>query len=221
MAAMPDPNPTPLPYAPPPPILRRKSTRRFVLRIVICALLAISALQMPALWQRTQLLRLQSQCMKYSPPPTQVVYEYGRSPDAVTSVSSPQWNAYSSMTHTTNNGKDALLFLHARRSPSGQRRLLAITARPVAGYPLANAACTISVVHPATAWRNADLVASNWISDPLWRVGDRRFIRFYAGQADPNDPTHFTLAFETDRHKGLLDGWLRDDESVLLQVRKP
>jgi hypothetical protein len=43
--------------------------------------------------------------------------------------------------------------------------------------------------------------------------------RFFAGQADPENSTHFTIPFERDGRRGMVDGWLRDDESVKLEIR--
>jgi hypothetical protein len=43
--------------------------------------------------------------------------------------------------------------------------------------------------------------------------------RLFAGQPDPNDASHFTIAYECDGQKGTIDGWLMNDDSVKLEVR--
>jgi hypothetical protein len=36
-------------------------------------------------------------------------------------------------------------------------------------------------------------------------------LRFFAGQPDPDDATHFTLHYQVDGRDGVIDGWLKDD----------
>ena len=35
-------------------------------------------------------------------------------------------------------------------------------------------------------------------------------LRFYAGQPDPNDASHFTLPYRLDGREGVIDGWIKD-----------
>lgn len=44
-------------------------------------------------------------------------------------------------------------------------------------------------------------------------------LRLYAGQPDPADASHFTIRYESKGSGGTIDGWLRDGDSVKLQVR--
>ena len=44
-------------------------------------------------------------------------------------------------------------------------------------------------------------------------------MRFYAGQADPADPSHFTICYAIGGHPGTLDGWLQADDKVRIQIR--
>ena len=44
-------------------------------------------------------------------------------------------------------------------------------------------------------------------------------INLYAGQPDPNDKSHFTLAYTLNGKPGTIDGWLNDDDTVKLEVR--
>jgi hypothetical protein len=48
---------------------------------------------------------------------------------------------------------------------------------------------------------------------------DSRRVRIFAGQADPADESHFTLTYEVDGHRGLIDGWLDPYDKVRMQVR--
>ena len=44
-------------------------------------------------------------------------------------------------------------------------------------------------------------------------------LRLYAGQADPADPSRFTIAYDLDGQTSVIDGWLKPDGSVVLQPR--
>jgi hypothetical protein len=48
----------------------------------------------------------------------------------------------------------------------------------------------------------------------------RDVYRFYAGQPDPADPTHFTIDYELDGERSTIDGWLRENSGVELAPRK-
>jgi hypothetical protein len=41
----------------------------------------------------------------------------------------------------------------------------------------------------------------------------------HAGQPDPADGSHFTLRLVIKSHEQILDGWLRDDERVVIEPR--
>lgn len=43
--------------------------------------------------------------------------------------------------------------------------------------------------------------------------------RFFAGQPDPNDESHFTIDYEVDGIRNTIDGWLLDDDTVKLEPR--
>jgi hypothetical protein len=45
-------------------------------------------------------------------------------------------------------------------------------------------------------------------------------LRLFAGQLDPNDASHFTIDYVIGDQKGVIDGWLKEDGSVLLQKRE-
>jgi hypothetical protein len=44
-------------------------------------------------------------------------------------------------------------------------------------------------------------------------------LRLYAGQIDPADPSHFTIAYDLDGQTSVIDGWLKADGSVVLQPK--
>jgi hypothetical protein len=44
-------------------------------------------------------------------------------------------------------------------------------------------------------------------------------LRCYAGQPDPNDPSHFTIAYTFGPRYGVIDGYLHPNNSVGLHAR--
>jgi hypothetical protein len=45
-------------------------------------------------------------------------------------------------------------------------------------------------------------------------------VRIYAGQSDPADASHFTIEYVKGDGRHIIDGWLAEDDQVLLEERK-
>jgi len=45
-------------------------------------------------------------------------------------------------------------------------------------------------------------------------------MRIYAGQVDPADPAHFTIAYDCDGQRGTIDGWLRTNDRIEMALRE-
>ena len=122
------------------------------------------------------------------------------------------------------------LFLHARRaSPSAPRRLVSV---PFSAPP---GAAGWTEFRSAFAGQTPAFVAhvfpvASWSSDVGWVRSSMHFspsladvaagsLRFYAGQPDPADESHFTIDYETPDGRGTIDGWLMADDTVKLEVR--
>jgi hypothetical protein len=106
-------------------------------------------------------------------------------------------------------------FLHERTAPNGTRRLVAVDLPPMHAMraPLTIRLFTVgSLLRPPT-----ELRTSSRGSLPTYRAAVLG--RVYAGQPDPNDPSHFTIEYEVDDHPRILDGWLRDDDTVVIESR--
>ncbi|CAA9391999.1 MAG: hypothetical protein AVDCRST_MAG64-2061 [uncultured Phycisphaerae bacterium] len=133
--------------------------------------------------------------------------------------------------------REAVLFLHHRRTPNGHDRvvLLVVEGRQCYGerfgpsrrreLPSPSAAES----RPTTVSTGRDLffrytivetgpwnptpppvrAAGGWVFPPdLERF--QQPITLFAGQPDPADPTHFTIDYEYDGQPGTIDGHLRD-----------
>jgi len=56
--------------------------------------------------------------------------------------------------------------------------------------------------------------------DAAWETGrltvdPKGLFRFYAARLDPNDPTHFTIDYALDGQRSSIDGYLKDDDTVV------
>jgi hypothetical protein len=48
-----------------------------------------------------------------------------------------------------------------------------------------------------------------------------RYATFQFGVPDANDNTHFVILYEMAGRRHTMDGWLTDDDRVILEERKP
>ena len=139
----------------------------------------------------------------------------------------------------------ALVFLHELTTPSGARRVVAVHflpymldgrdlgdaglvarifepggfLRPPSHVGDAQARLLVPVDPPAAAAGHAaagDGVSATWTDLPYKPLP----LRWFAGQPDAADPSHFTLDYELDGVHGTVDGYLTDDGgSVRMQAR--
>ena len=77
----------------------------------------------------------------------------------------------------------------------------------------------LPLVLPDTAEREVQRASVVGLRDQPLPVDYGNVMRFYAGQPDANDPTHFTIPFTLDGRDGVIDGWLKDD-AVELKPRE-
>jgi hypothetical protein len=105
-----------------------------------------------------------------------------------------------------------VLFMHERQNSKGERRLVVVEFRRIGGMknPLTWPQFSSIVITPGGLF---DTPQDHLIEgsqqrirlDPLARA------KWYAGQADAHDPSHFTISGTLDAKPVKLDGWLRDD----------
>jgi hypothetical protein len=108
------------------------------------------------------------------------------------------------------------VFLHERRTAGGARRLVVLRRTPPGwrqswDIPLS---FTATLIDPAGAWGRPVATTALMADAVPAAFGDGTpggpSLRLYAGRADPEDESHFTIDYESDGTKGTLDGWLRD-----------
>jgi hypothetical protein len=108
----------------------------------------------------------------------------------------------------------ALLFLHERTTPGGRRVLVTAMAWPKPGV-LGDVSLGFRAVLPAS-WNTPPQTAGGlWAAQPeLGRFHGERRLRILAGRPDPNDPSRFTIEYETRRCRGAWDVSVRDNPTA-------
>jgi hypothetical protein len=137
---------------------------------------------------------------------------------------------------TEQDGHGALLFLHELTSPQGVRRTVVIrflpwvVQAPAGGWSPAAAGLVAQIydtrgllrepTHLATSRAPLLLDAARPDADVYDLLADAG-LRWFAGQPDATDPSHFTLEYEfADGRRGTVDGHLSaDGNAVRLAVR--
>lgn len=74
---------------------------------------------------------------------------------------------------------------------------------------------TSLLIHP-----EADPLVTQWTYTPrpgIFDVPRRDRLRVFAGQPDPADAAHFTIAYDVDGQPGVIHGRLKDDDTVELR----
>ena len=118
----------------------------------------------------------------------------------------------------------AVLFVHERQSPSGERRLVVVSSdfNPRMSPPLFIIGYDLQVIALAPATWSRPM---RYVPQPI-RLSVTTSpppippkLKIFAGQADPGDASHFTIRYEMYAQEGLLDGWLRDGGRIEVKVR--
>jgi hypothetical protein len=71
------------------------------------------------------------------------------------------------------------------------------------------------VVDPAPPFRLPKVVARDSYHVPASTM----FQRVYAGQIDPSNRSHFSIAIEVEGKRRVLDGWLHEDDTISMEQR--
>ena len=234
-----------LDYAPGEAVRRRRRNRRIVYVLLALALVAAGVALGPSLYRRSVRAYWAQRVRTYAAPVDRVVYEEdpGRWPALLggsgyrsMKASSPGWNSFVAyladpVSRLASAAKLRMgataIFAHARRTPSGGERVVVVWLAYNGVRCNAQGASPDNQVRidvHASVWDGRTLkerYLAPWIA-PQEVARDRDtplYLRMYAGQPDPNDPSRFTIPFEIGDHKDVLDGRLRDDGTVVLRPR--
>jgi hypothetical protein len=219
---------------------RRRRWRRWALLLFVLVACGVSFYYRGPISRRAHVLYWQRQCMKYDRPPgTPVMVDQATAkgdrdyaapfgpPENADFALSPQcWSSFESalqggrvaqVMSKSLGPKTPTIFLHERISPAGHRRLVRVESIMSNALSLPYG-LTADLYQPATVWRDAKLLGR-----PQLLNYSGRFVsaELFFGQPDPADASHFTIDFEVEGRKGVIDGWLRDDDTVQLKLRDP
>jgi hypothetical protein len=200
-------------------------------------------------WRQGRTLYWQRQCLSFALPPDQVVYEEdpheaatllstGGAYRSFAAVPPPAVDPSPSTGHLPRCferfvGTGAfpwigmnmpVLFMREMKQRNGTSRLVIVCYRADSGrrtYPFyPELELRVLVMAPATLTqlpRNLPWgIAGSWLHS---QSQTPRLARFYAGQLDPADPSHFTIRFEMWGQTEVIDGHLLDNSTLQLKVR--
>jgi hypothetical protein len=146
----------------------------------------------------------------------------------------------------TDTERNALLFASQLTSPAGNQRLVMLEMEvKLDGTKLANDEYKVAINRKLSYRVCQPKMAGSWpdevrngVSLKIVQAGDRNVIpikwvdgtlrsarpkeynlRFFAGQTDPKDPSHFTVDYEVGGVKSTIDGWLTDDDFLRIVPR--
>jgi WD40 repeat protein len=111
---------------------------------------------------------------------------------------------------------EALAFMHQLRSPAGHVRLVSIAIRGGGTQP--DNSVYVSLHSDIFTLATSATVATNVSShDMAMTHGTADHpMTIFAGQTDPLDPSHFTIPIDFRGQRRVIDGHLRDDDTILL-----
>jgi len=118
------------------------------------------------------------------------------------------------VSHMGDSASLATIFLHGMCLPGRDERLVIVTADYSPPLGQRNSLCFFAEVVP--------IMPSGHLEDwPAVRVTVAHHCQIFAGQPDPSNAAHFTFVCEIDGTKHLYDGWLQQNDGVLIAERKP
>jgi hypothetical protein len=113
-----------------------------------------------------------------------------------------------------NRSRLAVAFLHELSTPTGHRYLVSIRIDPrQSPYEVPSLSFTTTTI-PLAPTNGPIRGQSGGTVLGQQASRDRRPIRVYMGQPDPDDRSHFTIRYQLGDLEGVLDGYLRDNQGV-------
>jgi hypothetical protein len=228
-------SPVDLTYGRAPTMLKRRWFRKLVTLVIVSAATAVA---LPIGIQQVRRRAEMSYYARYSAPASELMYDDDPSTAALLMHQEGRYGPVGLFVGSWHGGGSrpvgrvihfpgfperrwpGLVFSHLRCPPGGRPLIVLLVTGSVEfmpdGYKLEFGA---NVFPEGSEWRDGpDNMRGTVWAMPVPR-GQR--LRFYAGQADPADESHFTVTYDMGSVPGTIDGWLRDpsDNGVELRVR--
>ncbi|MCC7351941.1 MAG: hypothetical protein IT446_15380 [Phycisphaerales bacterium] len=224
-----------LQYSPPPNVSKRRPLTRHLLLGGIFLVVVALYFRGEEIWRQAQLVYYQHQCQNHLQAADQAVYEerpdgarrlvdrlqYLSSPAGAAYYFDPDWADFNALLAPPGVAPNPTLYLHQRQTPDGRNRLVAVELLTVRSIGAARALdFSVRVIEPGYLSPPKDLSAGSGLVLGRVIVSSQSALRLFAGQNDPDNPSHFIIEYQEDdsRHR-TIDGWLRDDDTVALEPR--
>ncbi len=155
--------------------------------------------------------------MSYVAGPGEVAYDQPRSQGWVVHVPRPWLKFFSYWSGSGIPRTSGTLFLHERFTPGGKRRLVAVDVVSIGATR--ELQVQSHVFEPPVGIAPARLLSA--VTTTLSLPADPGHLQILAGRTDLENASHFMLSYVIGDRHGLIDGWLKSDESVVLEPRNP
>jgi len=201
-------------YAPKPPAAQR--VWRWVYRLIFVAAIVFAAVQWGSgLWSHAKSIYWEQKCLDFTQPPSHIVFEMNRSNVIHSEVCAPR-NRFMGIGKYSGTMSDGTIFLHEMRRPDGTRCLVSLTFSPTflfeAGrFRLQYLEWKASLWPEMSNWNYLTVTTGSGVVPNHWK--------FFAGQPDGSNPSHFTFDYEADGARHTCDAWLNNDGNLIVSQR--
>lgn len=191
----------------------RRIQRRIALGLMIFGGLVAGVLFGPTLLRHAQLLFLQHQCLTFQHPPNQIVHESGKK-----SVTASCWIDFYEVFSPPGTISNGTILVHRMQNTAGEQRLVALDYVKGVGF------CS-RVYLPGSPLRPVKQLSSKTedihVSHEYLKLLSKQdqTLRISAATMDPTDASHFTFNIWRGDLQIEVDGWLRLDDTVALNLR--
>jgi hypothetical protein len=194
-----------------PPHRRRKIIRRTLLVLFILFGVAISLPLMKREFARMQLVKLFDACCAIKPHDIAHAHQQGAAKADVP----PEWKDLNAALSANINSSGTLFLGRLRTLNGSESCLVGVDLVSWSTSPMILNMRVRTIVTDGRPRRPR----YGLLSDAAVMLANSNNLVLHGGVIDPADPTHFSIAFESDSEQGFIDGWLKDDQTVLLQAR--
>ena len=194
------------------PFLKRAKVRRVLVSVGLACAGVGALLWAPFLVEQTERIVAQWRCLRYSAPASEEVVREDKSGD-FSLWSKP--GMVQTLVETSHVGPidGAVLFLHGRSVGARPKRLVVVT--------LITGGWVETKVIELRTFRHMYFRSMNRGVLPGCENGYFfKDFRVFAGQADPKDSSHFTIEYELEGKREIVDGWLVDNEFEYVRLER-
>jgi hypothetical protein len=212
-----------------------RGTRRVVKIALAALLIAGGVLLLPRYLRHAQVLLAQRQFRTATAlPTTQVIYEndpveskkllapptrYTIGPSGEALLIDNAWQSFYARLgggyHTAGT-----VFVGELRTKDGRPCIISIDLSLMSLGPQHWASMGARAIIPGKSYRSPEPITTASRGDGssiLFRSGDK--LRIYAAQRDPADPSHFTVDYDLNGMRHIIDGWMEDVGYVIMEQR--